>query len=138
MIKIKVKKLSPEAILPQYSRPGDAGMDVCAVSKNETGKYLEYGTGLAFELPLSHVMLVFPRSSISKTDLIMANSVGVLDAGYRGELRFRFRKNGSDDYAIGDRIGQIMVMPYPQVEIEETEELVDSDRGDGGFGSTGN
>lgn len=136
-MKIKIKKLVPEAKIPSYAHSGDAGMDVYAVSKNETEKFVEYGTGLSFELPSDHVLLVFPRSSVSNTDLVMANSVGVLDSGYRGELRLRFKKNGETDYAVGDRVGQILVLPFPLIEFEESEELNDSSRGEGGFGSTG-
>ena len=137
MLNVKIKRLVPEAIVPKYAKPGDAGMDVCAVSKNETDKYVEYGTGLAFEIPEGYTMLVFPRSSVSNTDLVMANSVGVIDAGYRGELKLRFRKNGSDDYRIGDRVGQIIVLPYPAVNFEEVESLSESIRCEGGFGSSG-
>jgi len=136
-MKIKIKKLVPEARLPQYAQVGDAGMDVYAVSKTETDKFVEYGTGLAFEVPVDHVMLIFPRSSISNTHLQMANSVGVLDSGYRGELKLRFRKQGSSDYMVGDRVGQIIVIPFPVVEFEEVKELNSSLRGEGGFGSTG-
>jgi len=136
-MKIKIKKLVPEAKVPAYARPGDAGMDVYAVSKNETDKFVEYGTGLAFEIPSDHVLLVFPRSSVSNTHLQMANSVGVLDSGYRGELKLRFRKNGPEDYNIGDRVGQIIVLPFPLVEFEETDQLAESSRGEGGFGSSG-
>ena len=136
-MQIKIKKLNPEAKIPSYAHPGDAGMDVYAISKNETEKFVEYGTGLSFELPSDHVLLVFPRSSISNTDLAMANSVGVLDSGYRGELKLRFKKSGETDYAIGDRVGQILVLPFPIIEFEEKDELADSSRGVGGFGSTG-
>jgi len=138
MVKVKVKRLLPAAVLPAYAKPNDAGLDVFAVSKKESDRYVEYGTGLAFELPEGHVMLVFPRSSVSDKDLVLANSVGVLDTGYRGELKLRFRKTGSADYNIGDRIGQIIVIPIPVVEFEEVDELSDSVRGNGGFGSTGN
>lgn len=136
-MKIKIKKLNPEAKIPVYVNPGDAGMDVYAVSKTETDKFVEYGTGLAFEIPIDHVLFVFPRSSVSNTHLQMANSVGVLDSGYRGELKLRFRRHGTDDYQIGDRVGQIIILPFPFVELEEVAELAESVRGEGGFGSTG-
>jgi dUTP pyrophosphatase len=136
-VKIKIKKLNLEAKVPTYAHPGDAGMDVVAISKTETEKFVEYGTGLAFELPTNHVLLVFPCSSISNTDLSLTNCVGVLDSGYRGELKMRFRKNGEVEYAVGERIGQILVLPYPEIDFEEAEELADSARGEGGFGSTG-
>ena len=137
MLQIKIKKIDSQAVIPIYAKSGDAGLDVYAVSKNETDKFVEYGTGLAFEIPEGYVMLVFPRSSVSNTDLVLANSVGVVDSGYRGELKLRFRKTGSDDYQIGERVGQIMVLPYPKINFEVVDELGDSDRGTGGFGSSG-
>lgn len=137
-MKIKIKKLHPEAKIPFYANPGDAGMDVFAVTKEEKEKFIEYGTGLSFELPEDHVMLVFARSSITNKDLILANHVGVLDSGFRGELKMRFRKTGKDIYEIGDRIGQIIIVPFPKIDFEETEELsMNTSRGTGGFGSTG-
>lgn len=163
---VKVKKLHPLAVLPSYSKKDDAGMDLTAVSKvyDEHGN-VSYGIGLAFEIPDGHVGLLFPRSSNSKQDLLLSNSVGVLDSGYRGEVMFKFKpslyfaENGGesfsgdgyqsinnhglphdlmpDDYNIGDRIGQIIIMPYPQITFEEVDELSSTDRGQGGFGSTG-
>ena len=137
MLNIKIKKLNSEAKIPFYATKGDAGMDVTAVSKKEEGKFVEYGTGLSFEVPEGYVMLIFPRSSLSKKDLVMANHVGVLDSSYRGELFIRFKKIGEDDYNIGDRIAQIIVLPYPIVNFEEVDELSETDRGDGCFGSSG-
>ncbi len=134
---LKIKKVHPEAKIPHYANHGDAGMDVYAVTKEIKEKYIEYGTGLAFEVPSDYVMLVFPRSSLSNKDLIMANHVGVLDSGYRGELKFRFRKIGDDIYEIGEKIGQIITVPFPRIEFEEVKELSDTVRGSGGFGSTG-
>jgi dUTP pyrophosphatase len=137
MLNIKIKKLVPEAVIPAYTKVGDAGMDVYAISKYETNKFVEYGTGLAFEVPEGYVLLVFARSSVSNTNLILANSVGVLDSGYRGELKLRFRKIGTEDYQLGERVGQIIVLPYPQVNFEEVTELSNTERGVGGFGSSG-
>ncbi|MFH1521623.1 MAG: dUTP diphosphatase [archaeon] len=137
MIKIKVKKLKENAVVPKYAHEGDAGMDVVAISKRVTDKFVEYGTGLSFEVPEGYVMLIFPRSSVSKKDLVLANSVGVLDSGYRGELLIRFRVVGEDCYEVGERVAQIMILPHPKVEFEEVEELGEAERGDGGFGSTG-
>jgi len=134
---IKIKKLNSEAKVPLYANQGDAGMDVYAVSKEEKAKFIEYGTGLSFELPEDHMMLVFPRSSLSNKDLILTNHVGILDSGYRGELKLRYRKIGDDVYEVGDKIGQIVVVPFPKVEFEEVDELSDTSRGNGGFGSTG-
>ena len=134
---LKVKKIHPDAKIPKYAKEGDAGMDVVAIGREITDKYVEYKTGLTLEVPKGHVCLIFPRSSISKKDLMLCNSVGVLDSGYRGELILRFNKFGEEIYEVGERVGQIMILPYPSVEIKEVEELEESSRGDGGFGSTG-
>lgn len=143
-MKVKIKRLDYNAKIPTYANPGDAGMDIYATSMKFTEDYIEYGTGLSFEVPEGYVMLIFPRSSISNKDLVLTNSVGVLDSGYRGELRFRFKKLKEpgklriDLYNPGDKIGQIMIIPYPTIEFEEVESLSDSVRGVGGFGSSGN
>lgn len=136
MLNIKIKKLKKEAKIPSYAYNGDAGMDVTAISKEENEKYIEYGTGLAFELPKDYVMLIFPRSSLSKKDLILSNHVGVLDSGYRGELKFRFKKTGQEVYEIGERIGQIIIMPIPKINFQEVEKLEETERGSKGYGST--
>jgi dUTP pyrophosphatase len=136
-MKIKIKKLNSNAIIPKYANSGDAGMDVYAISKNETEKFIEYGTGLSFEIPEQYVMLIFPRSSVSNKSLSMCNSVGVLDSGYRGELKIRFYKHKREEYEIGERIGQIIIIPYPNIDFEEVNELSETKRGEGGFGSTG-
>jgi len=136
-MKIKIKKLHPDAKIPSYAHEGDAGMDVVAITKEIKDKFIEYGTGLAFEIPEGYVCLIFPRGSLSQKDLILANHVGVLDSGYRGELKFRFRKIGEEIYEIGDRIGQIMIIPYPKIELEEAAELSTTERSEGRFGSTG-
>ena len=138
MVKIKIKKLNSDAILPKYALPGDAGMDVFAITKTEKEKYLEYGTGLSFEIPEDYFCLIFPRSSVSKKDLVLANCVGVLDSGYRGELKLRFKKLGDEVYGIGDKVGQIIILPYPEIEIQEVDELSETKRGEGGFGSSDN
>lgn len=148
-MKVKIKKLIPEAVVPKYAKAGDAGMDLVATShefeQNSAGRRMQvYGTGLAFEIPEGYVGLIFPRSSISKTDLALTNCVGVIDSGYRGEVKFKFaidsgsRPTNESSYKVGDRIGQIIIMPYPQVEFEEVEELSSTERGTGGFGSSGN
>ena len=137
MVIVKIKKIHPDAVVPKYAKPGDAGMDVVAIDREITEKYVEYKTGLCLEIPEGYVCLIFPRSSISNKDLILCNSVGVLDSGYRGELILRFQKFGEDVYQVGERIGQIMIIPYPNAEIREVEELSETARGEGGWGSTG-
>lgn len=142
-VRVPIKKLSSDAIIPTYSKEGDAGMDLTAVSKEITDDYISYKTGLSFEIPSGYVGLLFPRSSNSKKDLLLTNSVGVIDSGYRGEVELRFKPilNGKLEniktYEVGDRVGQIMIVPYPKIEFVETENLSQSQRGDGGFGSTG-
>ena len=105
--------------------------------KDKWGNYV-YLTGIALEIPSGYVGLLFPRSSVSRTCLSLANSVGVVDSGYRGEIMLKFGCSSTlSCYKVGDRIGQLIIMPYPQVQFEQVEELSDSDRGEGGFGSTG-
>ena len=139
-IKIKFKKMNPNAVVPTYAKQGDAAMDLYAaeVIKDEWGNYV-YLTGIALEIPSGYVGLLFPRSSVSRTCLSLANSVGVVDSGYRGEIMLKYRDTGETNpfYKTGDRVGQLIVMPYPQIELIEVEELSSTERGDGGFGSTG-
>ena len=138
---VKIKKLHKDAVVPQYAKNGDAGMDLVATSiLSNTTFDITYGMGIALEIPEGFVGLIFPRSSIRKYDLTLSNSVGVIDSGYRGELQATFKKtNGLDSvaYKVGDRIAQIMIIPYPQIEFTEVEELTNTERGEGGFGSTG-
>lgn len=141
-IPLRFKRLSELAVLPSKANPTDAGFDLTATSINFADGYLEYGTGLAVEIPEGYVGLVFPRSSISKTTLTLANSVGVVDAPYRGEIRFRFRPaygapESAPAYQVGDRIGQLVVMKLPGFHPQWADELSDTARGTGGFGSSG-
>lgn len=140
-MKVKIKKINANAVIPKYAKPGDAGLDLTATSEEWNGDntMVTYGTGLAVEIPEGYVGLLFPRSSVSKTSLDLTNCVGVIDSGYRGEIMFKFRylQEGMI-YDVGDRIGQLIIMPYPQVEFEEVEDLSSTERGEGGFGSTGN
>jgi len=145
-MKIKFQKLHPDAVTPSYAKQGDAGLDLTAVGFEVTPSYISYKTGLAFEIPEGYVGLLFPRSSNSKKQLLLTNSVGVVDSGYRGEIEFRFKLVGNgiipegdlDVYEIGDKVGQLVILPYPQIELQEENNLSDSERGTGGFGSTGN
>ena len=139
---VKIKKLNDAAVIPVRGTEHSAGMDLTAVSKEvvDNGKhgYVNYGTGLAFAIPEGHVGLLFPRSSISKTGLILSNSCGIIDSDYRGEVTMRFKHiKDTDNYNIGDRIGQLIIVPYPQVTFEEVSELDETVRGAGGYGSTG-
>ena len=166
-MKVKIKKLHPDAVIPTYAHKGDAGMDLVAVDRiistdnDAQADYIEYKTGLAFEIPEGYVGLLFPRSSNSKKDLTLANSVGIIDSHFRGEVTFRYKVDATYDrivsevsnkivledkgddqfiqliYDVGDRVGQLIIIPYPQIEFEEVEELSETERGDGGYGSTG-
>ena len=138
-LEIKIKKLHPDAVVPTYAKLGDAGMDLYATEQ----KWDDYGnfvfhTGLAMEIPEGYVGLIFPRSSISKTPHSLRNSVGVIDSGYRGEIMIKFAGNSTaTSYKVGDRVAQIIIMPYPEVRFVESLELTETERGSGGFGSTG-
>jgi dUTP pyrophosphatase len=141
MLHVKLKKLHPLADIPKYAKHGDAGMDITCVSMEENELYIEYRTGISIELPENHVGLIYPRSSLSNYHLVLANHVGVVDSGYRGEIRFRFKKTqdgpNAKYYKVGDKIGQIIVVPYPLIKFVEVEELDETERGAGGFGSSG-
>lgn len=139
-LQLRMKKLVPEAVVPAYAKPGDAGLDLTATSVefDESTRKLKVGFGLAMEIPCGYVGLLFPRSSVHKSGLIMSNCVGVIDSGYRGEVCSIFYvPAGAKPYAVGDRCAQLIVMPYPQVQTVEADELSETARGAGGFGSTG-
>jgi len=142
-MKVRIKKLNENAVIPSYAKDGDAGMDLVAtsiISENDT--QITYGIGLALEIPNGFVGLIFPRSSVRKTRLMLSNCVGVVDSGYRGELQATFNKINQNsiaenDYKVGDRIAQIMIIPHPPIEFKEVNDLSETERGEGGFGSTG-
>ena len=149
---IKIKRLSLDAVIPTYASPGDAGLDLVATSRelvqggNMKTDFIEYGTGIALEIPPGYVGLLFPRSSVVTTNNRLGNCVGVIDSDYRGEITFVFDNvniNGdliSDYdywYRAKDRVGQLVILPFPKVELEEVEELSESERGVGGYGHTG-
>jgi len=151
-MKIKFKKLSPNATTPLKLIDIDAGFDLFATSMVETNSFVEYGTDISFEIPEGFVGLLFPRSSITKYDLMLKNSIGLIDASYRGEIRCRFFGTNNtyysvgsqktiiyskNSYKVGDRIAQIVFMELPKIELEESEELSNTERGTGGFGHTG-
>ena len=170
MIKVRIKKLHENAVIPQYAKAGDAGLDLTAVQRHfDIYGNAVYHTGLAVEIPEGYVGLLFPRSSVSKVNLSLCNSVGVIDSNYRGEIIVKFKPTliyevyddsefeedkfehwdgivvptrefgemSHQNYEVGERIAQLIIMPYPKVEFEEVEELTQTERGDGGFGSSG-
>lgn len=145
-MRVKFKKLKPEAVTPSYSRPGDAGLDLTAISYNyETNAgipYYNYEFGLSVEIPDGFVGLIFPRSSISNKDMQLSNAVGVIDSNYRGPLSARFkvinfRGEMPVIYKAGERVAQLVILPCLHADLIEVDELSDSVRGSGGFGSSG-
>lgn len=141
-LQVKVKKLNENAVIPKYSTSGSAGLDLVAIEEKLGLDYVEYKTGLAFSIPSGFVGVITPRSSISSnTSMILNNSVGIIDSDYTGEITFRFKmlkEYGTRRYKIGDRIGQLVIIPLPKVELQEVEDLPKTERGDGSYGSTGN
>jgi len=141
---VKIMKLREDAVIPQAAIVGDACLDLTAVDISNTPKYIQYHTGLAAEIPRGYVMLLFPRSSVSNTDLSLANCVGVIDPDYRGEIILRFKRINQEcmpgkqaqAYKIGDRVGQFLVLPIPQIIIRHVSKLTETVRGSGGFGHT--
>lgn len=138
-MKIKFKKLNDRADIPFYANGGDAGMDLVATTITRSSNFYEYGTDIAMQVPKGYVGLLFPRSSISNTDHYLRNSVGVIDSGYRGEIKIRMStpELGKKEYNIGDKIAQLVIIKLPWVDIEEVEDLDNSERGEKGFGSSG-
>lgn len=142
-MQVRFKKLHEDAVIPAYAKPGDAGLDLTAISVDLDKEILTIGTGLAVEIPFGYVGLVFPRSSVYKMDLSLANCVGVIDSGYRGEIMCKFRVHFDANlfrnamfYKPGDRVAQLLIMPYPAIEPVEVAELSQTARGEGGFGSS--
>lgn len=145
-IKLKVKKIFKTATLPSYSRAGDAGLDLVAHRIEETDNNVICFTGIAIEIPEGHVGKLYPRSSVTKTNQYLGNSVGIIDENYRGEIILKFNKafgqiskgNPSPKlYKPGNKVGQLIIEERIHVDIEETEELSESNRGSSGFGSSG-
>ena len=141
---VKFKKLHDDVKIPSYAHDTDAGLDLTAVSfTQEFDKsnklVLVYHTGLAVEIPEGYVGLIFMRSSISDKSISLTNAVAVIDSGYRGELLLKY-KITTDSlptiYQPGEKIGQLIIIPYPKINPIEAEELSSSDRNEGGFGST--
>ena len=143
-MKVKVKKLDERATLPTYGSTGAAGADLYALAEGDVtiaaGETRLIGTGLALEIPEGYVGLVYARSGLAtKRGLAPANKVGVIDSDYRGELKVALynQSGAAQTVAAGERIAQLVIAPYLTAEYEEADELSDSERGAGGFGSTG-
>jgi dUTP pyrophosphatase len=139
---LRVKKLKPEAILPSYAREGDAGLDLFAVTQIviQPGKSALVPTGIAIELPAGTEAQVRPRSGLAlKHSLTVLNTPGTVDEGYRGEVGVILINHGPSAFTVeaGMKIAQMVVSPRIHVAVEEVAELSDTQRGAGGFGSTG-
>lgn len=138
---IKFKRLVPHAQEPEYATEHAAGLDLYAADYNydHDNKFHEYGIGIAVEIPEGYEGQIRPRSSISKTSLMLCNPPGTIDSDYRGELIVRFKALDDRDivYAVGERIAQLVIKPVPKVKLIEVTELNDTKRASGGFGSTG-
>lgn len=170
---VKFKKVHPDAVLPHYAHPDgeDNGLDLVAASITETDDYIEYDTGIAVEIPKGYCGLLVPNSRCSKKDLVMCNAPGIIDPGYRGTMRARYKKvwrlpmllrkflqsvcalisNAFGEVAglraqeinfdvkqfeVGEVVAQLVIIPAPQIEVEETDTLTPSMRDTAGFGST--
>ena len=141
---VRLKKLDPRAALPKYGSAAAAGADLCAladapitIAPSET---VLVHTGIALEIPAGYVGLVYARSGLaSKRGLAPANKVGVIDADYRGEIMVALHNHGTAPQTIepSERIAQLVIAPFLSVDFEETDDLSDTARGAGGFGSTG-
>lgn len=141
---VNVKKLQPNAIIPKYATRGSACFDLHSVGEGVVDDIRHpswiFPTGLAFEVPEGYVMLVFSRSGHGfKNNVRLSNCVGVIDSDYRGEIKVSLAADseGRLDVKYGDRIAQAMILPVQQVSFALVDELSDTDRGTGGFGSTG-
>jgi len=138
-MQVKFIKTQPNAVMPKYATNGDAGLDLTAVScKIIDSEHVKYNFGIAVEIPTGYVGLIFPRSSCYKKRQLMSNCVGVIDSGYRGEISTIMLGTSQESYDEGDRVAQLIIMPYPNVEMVEVVKLSESERGNGGYGSTGN
>jgi dUTP pyrophosphatase len=139
---MNIKLLNKQAVLPKRAHESDAGYDLTATSRQDDSErgIITYGTGIAMQIPSGCVGLLFPRSSVYKTGLQLVNSVGVIDPGYAGEVMFKYRivDDSLNHYKPGDRIGQLVIVPIHTPELKIVDELDASERGSGGFGSTGN
>lgn len=142
-MQISVVKLKPEAILPTRAHEGDAGLDLyaCEAAHLGPGERWGVGTGVAVEIPAGHAGLVLPRSGLAREHgITLVNSPGLIDAGYRGELRvLLLNADPAEVFRVepGDRIAQLVIAPVALPEPVEAEDLSDSSRGAGGFGSSG-
>lgn len=142
-MKLELRRLTPEAVLPTRAYDGDAGLDLCAAhaARIEPGERCEVGTGIAVAIPPGHAGLVLPRSGLARRHgIALVNAPGLIDSGYRGELRVLLLNTDrleALEIAAGDRIAQLVVVAYARLEVAEVEQLDSSEREVRGFGSSG-
>lgn len=144
-VTLKVKKLHEDAIIPTYATEGSACFDLYAIEEKRLLAQTTHSfkTGLSFQIPKHHVMLIYVRSGMAfKHGVTLVNNVGVIDSDYTGEVLIGLRKeivhdSGAFVVKKGDRIAQAIVVPYPVSYFQLVDELDKTDRGEGGFGSTG-
>ena len=136
MPQLKFELRHPNAKLPTKANPTDAGLDAIAVDVKYEFEFIEYDLGFGVEVPNGYMLLVFPRSSVSKYDLLQCNSVGVIDHGYSGNVKVRFKiiEDGPKIYQVGDKVCQLILTPLVETEVVEVDKI--SGNRDG-FGSTG-
>jgi dUTP pyrophosphatase len=142
VVKVLVKRISPDAKMPSQGHPGDAAFDLCSVIDYELkpGERAAIPTGLVLEIPQGFEGQVRPRSGLAlKSGVTVLNTPGTIDSGYRGEVKTIMINLGQESFMIekGMRISQLAIRPVPDVQLVEVEELSESARGEGGFGSTG-
>ena len=147
-MEVKIKRLVEDAVIPSYAHDTDAGLDLVATSyeyKDDIHCHV-YGTGLAVEIPEGYVGLLFLRRSNRKAEAYLTSRGGVVGGGYRGEIMLSFKTRDYKEvaiqqlykpYEVGDKVAQLIIMPYPKIKFIEVDELSNSDRGENGHGSTG-
>ena len=139
---IRFMKVNPDAPTPEYAHSGDAGLDLCSMEDVllAPGEYKMVGSGIAMEIPRGYVGIIHPRSGMGRKGLVIKNTTGVIDSPYRGEMMLPLMNNNKDGFIHvhkGDRVAQLLIQPVAEARLIEVDELSDSDRGAGGFGSTG-
>jgi dUTP pyrophosphatase len=143
LIELPIRRTRPEAVLPRRAYPGDAGLDLAACERRDLapGERGVFGTGWAFAIPSGYAGFVQPRSGLAaRHGLTIVNSPGLIDSGYRGELQVTLLNTDREEtFTVepGMRIAQLVVVPVPDVELREVDELPESRRGAGGYGSSG-
>ena len=144
MTKIQIKKLSNSVLLPKYETLGSSGMDIAAhIGENviiNPGEKALVSTGLSVAIPRGYEIQIRPRSGLAaKKNITVLNTPGTIDSDYRGEIKVILINFGKEKFIVekGERIAQMVVCPVVQADLEETEELADTERGSDGFGSTG-